>query len=62
MAGQVEYEFLFVVDGVSLNDDSAVAVLTDAFDGILSWNRGLYRLAVSSQGSDALAALRELRA
>jgi predicted DNA-binding transcriptional regulator AlpA len=62
MAGQVEYEFLFVVDGVSVDDDGAVAVLTDAFDGVLSWNRGLHRLAVSSQGSDALDAFRKLLA
>lgn len=60
MAGQVEYEFLFVVDGVSLDDDATVAVLTDAFDGVLSWNRGLYRLAVSSRGADVLNALRKL--
>lgn len=60
MAGQVEYEFLFVVDGVSLDDDAAVTVLTDAFDGVLSWNRGLCRLAMSSQGAGALDALRKL--
>lgn len=60
MADQVEYEFLFVVDGVSLDDDATVAVLTDAFDATLSWNRGLYRLAISSQGRDALDALRKL--
>lgn len=60
MPGQVEYEFLFVVDGVSLDDDATVTVLTDAFDGVLSWNRGLYRLAISSQGAGALDALRKL--
>jgi hypothetical protein len=60
MAGMVEYEFLFVVDGVSSDDDTMVAALTDAFDGVLSWNRGLCRLAISSQGADALDALRNL--
>jgi predicted DNA-binding transcriptional regulator AlpA len=60
MPGQVEYEFLFVVDGVALDDDATVNVLTDAFDGVLSWNRGLYRLAMSSQGAGALDALRNL--
>jgi hypothetical protein len=60
MPGLVEYEFLFVVDGVSLDDDAAVTVLTDAFDGVLSWNRGLYRLAMSSQGAGALDALRRV--
>jgi uncharacterized protein DUF4287 len=58
----VEYEFLFVVDGVSMDDDDAVAILTDAFDGVLSSNRGLYRLAVSSNGSNAVDALRRLLA
>jgi hypothetical protein len=48
-----EYEFLFVVDGVSIDDDEAVATLADAFDGVLSWNRGLYRLAVSGLGRDS---------
>jgi Domain of unknown function (DUF4287) len=62
MASQVEYEFLFVVDGVSVDDDAAVAILTDAFDAVLSWNHGLHRLAVSSQGTDALDALQKLLA
>ena len=62
MTDQVEYEFLLVVDGVSLDDDAAVAVLTDAFDATLSWNQGLYRLAIASNGRDALDALRRLLA
>jgi hypothetical protein len=45
-----EFEFLFVVDGVSMDDDKAVALLTDDFDAVLSWNCGRYRLAVSSEG------------
>jgi hypothetical protein len=44
-----EFEFLFVVDGVSMDDDRAVALLTDDFDAVLSWNCGRYRLAVSSE-------------
>jgi len=52
MSHEREYEFLFVVDGVSIDDDEAVAILADAFDGVLSWNRGIYRLAVSGPGRD----------
>jgi len=48
-----ECEFLFVVDGVSTGDDEAVAILADAFDGVLSGNRGIYRLAVSGPGRDS---------
>jgi predicted DNA-binding transcriptional regulator AlpA len=53
MSPEREYEFLFVVDGVSIDDDEAVAVLADVFDGVLSWNRGLHRLAVSGPGRDS---------
>jgi hypothetical protein len=52
MSREREYEFLFVVDGVSIDDDEAVAILADAFDSVLSWNRGIYRLAVSGPGRD----------
>jgi hypothetical protein len=53
----MEYEFLLVVDGVSVDDDRVVADITGIFDGLLSWNRGLHRLAVSSEGADAMEAL-----
>jgi hypothetical protein len=53
MSQEGEYEFLFVVDGVSIDDDEAAAILADTFDGVLSWNRGLYRLAVSGLGCDS---------
>ena len=53
MSHEREYEFLFVVDGVSIDDDEAVATLAGAFDGVLSWNRGLHRLAVSGPGRDS---------
>jgi predicted DNA-binding transcriptional regulator AlpA len=56
----VEYEFLFVVDGVSIDDDGAVAILTDTFDGLLSWSRGLHRLVVSGEGTNAADALQNL--
>lgn len=60
MGMQVEYEFLFVVDGVSVDDDGAVAILTETFDGLLSWNRGVHRLAVAVEGTDATNALQNL--
>ena len=40
MNATTEFEFLFVVDGVSVDDDQAVALLTGDFDGVLSSNRG----------------------
>ncbi|HVA10383.1 MAG TPA: DUF4287 domain-containing protein [Acidimicrobiales bacterium] len=56
MTRQSEYEFLFVVDGVSVEDDSFVGIITEHFDGLLSWNRGLHRLAISGTGADAMGA------
>ena len=60
MGGEREYEFVLVVAGVSIDDDEAVATLVDAFDGVLSWNRGLYRLAVSDTGRDGYEAASRL--
>jgi predicted DNA-binding transcriptional regulator AlpA len=60
MGAEKEYEFVLVVDGVSIEDDEAEAILTDAFDGVLSWNRGLYRLAVSGTGRDSYEAASRL--
>jgi predicted DNA-binding transcriptional regulator AlpA len=60
MGSQTEYEFLFVVDGVSVDDDRAVTTITGTFDGLLSWNRGVHRLAVSSEGVDAMDAFERL--
>jgi len=60
MGSQTEYEFLLVVDGVSVDDDRAVTTITDTFDGLLSWNRGLHRLAISSEGVDAMDAFERL--
>lgn len=60
MGAEQEYEFVLVVDGVSIDDDEALAILADAFDGVLSWNRGLYRLAVSGPGRDIYEAVSRL--
>lgn len=53
----MEYEFLLVINGVSVDDDRVVADIVGIFDGVLSWNRGVQRLAVSSDGTDAMDAL-----
>jgi predicted DNA-binding transcriptional regulator AlpA len=55
-----EFEFLFVVDGVSVDDDRATAVLTGDFDGVLSSNRGRTRYAVAGAGRDSADAARKL--
>ena len=60
MGGEREYEFVLVVDGVSMDDDEGVAILADTFDGVLSWNRGLHRLAVSGMGRDSYEAASRL--
>jgi predicted DNA-binding transcriptional regulator AlpA len=51
MVAITEFEFLFVVDGMSLDDDQAMAILTGEFDGVLSSNRGRTRYAVSGSGA-----------
>jgi len=60
MGSQTEYEFLLVVDGVSVDDDRTVTTITDTFDGLLSWNRGLHRLAISGEGVHAMDAFERL--
>lgn len=55
-----EFEFLFVVDGVSVDDNQATAVLTGYFDGVLSSNRGRTRYAVAGSGTDSVDAARML--
>lgn len=55
-----EVEFLFVVDGLSVDDDRATAVLTGEFDGVLSSNRGRIRYAVAGNGTDSVDAARTL--
>jgi predicted DNA-binding transcriptional regulator AlpA len=53
MSAATEFEFLFVVDGVSVDDDQAAALLTGDFDGVLSSNRGRTRYAVAGTGTDS---------
>lgn len=56
MGRATEYEFLFVVEGISMDDDQTTGILADRFDAVLSWNRGQYRIAVSGSGTSALDA------
>jgi predicted DNA-binding transcriptional regulator AlpA len=56
MVAVTEFEFIFVVDGVSVDHDQATAILTNGFDGVLSSSRGRTRYAVSSTGVDCLDA------
>jgi len=60
MNATTEFEFLFVIDGLSVDDDRATAVLTGDFDGVLSSNRGRTRYAVAARGTDSLDAARML--
>jgi predicted DNA-binding transcriptional regulator AlpA len=56
----MEYEFMFVVDGVSAEDDAAVGVVSDEFDGLLSSHRGVQLLTVSDSGVSAVDAAHRL--
>jgi predicted DNA-binding transcriptional regulator AlpA len=56
----VEYEFLFVVDGVSVESDADVGVIFKQFDGLLSAHHGRHLLAVSYEGRTALDAANRL--
>lgn len=60
MVAMTEFEFLFVVDRVSLDDDQAMAILTGEFDGVLSSNYGRTRYAVSGRGTDVTDAASRL--
>ena len=60
MNAATEFEFLFVVNGVSVDDDQATAVLAGDFDGVLSSNRGRTRYAVAGAGIDSVDAARKL--
>ncbi|MER5485472.1 hypothetical protein ABT024_19910 [Streptomyces sp. NPDC002812] len=58
--GAMEYEFLFVVDGVSVDDDVAVGIVFDEFDGLLTRHRGKHLLDVSETGDSAIDAAHRL--
>ncbi|MFJ8488523.1 hypothetical protein ACIRBZ_09050 [Streptomyces sp. NPDC094038] len=52
----MEYEFHFVVDGISVEDDEAAGIVSDTFDGLLSRHRGRHFLEVSESGASAIDA------
>ena len=56
----MEYEFLFVVDGVSFDDQELTAKIVERFDAQLSVSSGTYRLAVTGEGASALEAMQSL--
>ncbi|MFF8912294.1 helix-turn-helix transcriptional regulator [Streptomyces sp. NPDC015032] len=56
----MEYEFLFVVDGVGVDDDVAVGIIFDEFDGLLTRHRGKHLLDVSEAGDSAIDAAHRL--
>ncbi|QNE78151.1 hypothetical protein F0344_29290 [Streptomyces finlayi] len=56
----MEYEFLFVVDGISVDDDLAVGVIFDEFDGLLTQHRDKHLLDLSESGDSAIDAAHRL--
>lgn len=56
----MEYEFQFVVEGVSIDDDDAVAALAENFDALVSWHRGTHLLSVAGEGRNAVDAAQKL--
>ncbi len=56
----MEYQFLFVVAGVSADDSGAVAAITENLRGQFSSQHGVRRLAVPGEGTSAMEALRNL--
>ncbi|PZT74365.1 MULTISPECIES: helix-turn-helix transcriptional regulator [unclassified Streptomyces] len=56
----MEYEFLFVVEGVTVDDDLAVGVIFDEFDGLLTRHRGRHLLDLAESGDGAIDAAHRL--
>ena len=55
-----EYEFVFVVDGISLDDHDSVDALTESLDAVVSSSHGVTRVTVAGAGPDAVTAARSL--
>ncbi len=60
MVTMTEFEFIFVVDGVSVDDDRAMTILAGEFDGVLSASHHRTRYAVSGTGTDGVDAAARL--
>ncbi|MFI9025760.1 helix-turn-helix transcriptional regulator [Streptomyces sp. NPDC053560] len=56
----MDYEFLFVVDGVGVNDETALGAVFETFDGLLTSHRGKHLLDVSETGDSAIDAAHRL--
>ncbi|GAA2921237.1 hypothetical protein GCM10020221_16800 [Streptomyces thioluteus] len=56
----MEYEFVFVVDGIDMDDDVAVGIVFDEFDGLLARHRGRHILDVAETGDSAVDAVHRL--
>lgn len=52
----MEYEFTFVVDGATVDDDEAVSRLEDKLDAMLARGAGLNLLTISCEGDSAIEA------
>ncbi|TQN33209.1 hypothetical protein FHX37_3213 [Haloactinospora alba] len=51
-----EYEFTFVLDGITLDDEDTVRALTDELDPVLFSVHGTVHMTVAGEGPDATAA------
>ncbi|MFJ2731632.1 helix-turn-helix transcriptional regulator [Streptomyces sp. NPDC087317] len=56
----MEYEFLFVVEGIDVDDDRAVGIVFDEFDGLLTRHRDRHLLDVAETGANAIEAAHRL--
>jgi hypothetical protein len=54
------YEFLFIVEGITAENDLDVGVVFDEFDGLLTSHRGRQILTVYGDGTDAVDAAHRL--
>jgi hypothetical protein len=53
-----QYELTFVVEGISPEDDAAVAVLAEELDATVALGAGVTLLVIAAEGSDAIDAAR----
>jgi hypothetical protein len=56
----MEYEFLFVVEGIDVDDDRAVGTVFDEFDGLLTRHHGRHLLDVAGTGANVVEAAHHL--
>ncbi len=56
----MEYEFIFVVDGISVDDGESVKILFDKYDAMIASHHGQSILAISRDGENSLAVAQSL--